>query len=94
MSHKRTKKDVEDAYRRGFKNGFMVRPNPLAMILRAIWRKHELKKFKKAYLRSVKENKPMKILNDPDEIIGVVKSFELDDNGITADIEFREPPDA
>lgn len=55
MSHgKRTKKDVEEAYRRGFQAGFNVRPNPLAQILRAIWRKHEQKKLKKAWEEEVK----------------------------------------
>ena len=64
MSHKRTKKDVEDAYFRGFQAGFTVRPNPLAMILRSIWRKHELKKMKKAYLAKVREGGTVPILLD------------------------------
>jgi hypothetical protein len=75
---KRTKKDVEDAYRRGFEAGFNVRPNPLLMILRRIWRKHELKKLKKAWRKEV-QNKPLgritQIEETPD---GIVMRGEFD----------------
>lgn len=55
MSHERTTEDVEEAYRRGFEAGFNVRPSPFAMMLRSMWRKHELKKLKKAYVKKVME---------------------------------------
>lgn len=80
MSHKRTKKDVEEAYRRGFENGFNVRPNPLSMILRSLWRKHETKKLKKAWEKEVQLRR---IHSEP---IGFVKSFTEDEHGLTAEI--------
>lgn len=91
MSHKRTKKDVEDAYRRGFEAGFNVRPNPIAMILRSAWRKHELKKLKKAWKEHVErgivygghQNRPL----------GIVKSFSEDEKGLNVEVELN-PPDA
>lgn len=55
MSHKRTKKDVEEAYRRGFEAGFTVRPNPVAMLLRSMWKRREQKKLKRAYIAKVQE---------------------------------------
>jgi hypothetical protein len=96
VSHsKRTKKDVEEAYRRGFEAGFNVRPNPIAMILRAIWRKHELKKLKKAWNKAVKEatgKHPVWVVDDT-RPIGIVKNFREDENGLHAEIEL-EGPDA
>ena len=80
MSHKRTKKDVEEAYRRGFENGFNVRPNPLSMILRSLLRKHEMKKLKKAWQKEVS----LKRIHP--EPIGFVKSFSEDERGLTAEI--------
>lgn len=86
MSHgKRTKKDVADAYRRGFEAGFNVRPNPVAMILRSIWRKHELKKLKKAWQEEVKKGG---INSAP---IGFVKKISEDENGISAEIVIDDP---
>lgn len=72
MSYQRTTKDVEEAYRRGFEAGFNVRPNPVAMILRAMWRKHELKKLKKAYIKKVLEtgNQPIWV-HDHTKPIGI-----------------------
>lgn len=75
VTHKRTKKDVEAAYYRGFQDGFNVRPNPLAMILRSLWKKHELKKMKREYLRKVKEHRPP-------QVIGHVTSIEENSEGI------------
>lgn len=77
-SGKRTKKDVEDAYRRGFEAGFNVRPNPVAMILRSIWRKHELKKLKKAWDK-----------NRWNEPIGKVTSIENTPEGIVVKGQFN-----
>lgn len=91
MSGKRTKKDVEDAYRRGFKDGFNVRPNPLAMILRSIWRKHELKKLKRAYQEQVRKNLLQGSMSS--QPIGVVKSFTEDEHGLHAEIELKGPKD-
>lgn len=86
MSHgKRTKKDVQDAYRRGFEAGFNVRPNPLAMILRSIWRKHELKKLKKAWAEEVKKN------HIHPRTIGFVKSINEDESGLSAEIVIDDP---
>lgn len=67
MSQQRTTKDVEEAYRRGFEAGFNVRPNPVVMILRSMWRKHELKKLKKAWQEKVRESggaHPIWVKND------------------------------
>lgn len=58
MSGKRTKKDVEAAYQRGYRDGFTEAErllHPLRMFLRAMWRKRALKKYKKAYQQKVKE---------------------------------------
>lgn len=91
MGHgKRTKKDVEEAYRRGFEAGFNVRPNPVAMVLRSIWRKHELKKLKKAWAAETKAGRPAWVdINS--QSIGFVKSFKEDETGLTAEIELRDP---
>lgn len=79
MSHgKRTKKDVEEAYRRGFAAGFNVRPNPLAMILRSIWRKHELKKLKKAFEEHMRNGG-----NIHGQTIGFVEKITEDESGIS-----------
>jgi hypothetical protein len=84
MSHKRTKKDVEEAYRRGFQAGFNVRPNPLAMILRSIWRKHEQKKLRKAWEEEVKNNRIHS------RTIGFVKNIREDEHGLNAEIVFND----
>jgi hypothetical protein len=85
MSHgKRTKKDVEEAYRRGFEAGFKVRPNPLAMILRDLWKKHEAKKLRKAWEENVKAR--ASISPRP---IGFIERFEEDERGISAQIRLN-----
>jgi hypothetical protein len=97
MSHgKRTKKDVEEAYRRGFQDGFNVRPNPLSMILRSIWRKHELKKLRKAWERKMKETRgisPVSLGFNSTQPIGIVKNFREDEHGLSAEIELKGPDD-
>jgi ribosome modulation factor len=88
MTHsKRTRKDVEDAYRRGFQAGFNVRPNPIAMILRSIWRKHELKKLKKAWQEEVKLGRA----DIHSRSIGFVTNLREDEHGISAEIHLEEP---
>ena len=83
MSHKRSKRDVQEAYRRGFEDGFRVRPNPLVMILRGLWEKHELKKMKKAYVKRVTEMGKIEPRS-----IGRITSFEEGPDGIVAKGKF------
>lgn len=83
MSHKRSKRDVQEAYRRGFEDGFRVRPNPLAMLLRSCWRKHELKKMNKAYVKQVAEMGKIESRS-----IGTITSFENGPDGIVAKGKF------
>lgn len=78
MPHKRTKKDVEDAYRRGFQAGFNVRPNPVAMVLRSLWRKHELKKLKKAFEEHLRDGGEIH-----GQTIGFVEEIREDESGIS-----------
>lgn len=95
MPHKRTKKDVEEAYYRGFQAGFNVRPNPLAMILRSIWRKHEEKKLKKAWAEEVRSGrgtpwaKPIR-----SQSIGFVEKIEENEDGIILKGRLGKFPDA
>lgn len=59
---KRTKKDVDDAYQRGYEEGFTEAErmlNPFRIFLRSVWRKHALKKYKKAYLKKAYLEKAM-----------------------------------
>lgn len=78
MGHKRTKKDVREAYRRGFEDGFTVRPNPLSIVLRSLWKKREQKKLKKAYIKKVME------LGKIDPVsIGQITSIEEGPDGIS-----------
>jgi hypothetical protein len=91
---KRTKKDVEEAYRRGFQDGFNVRPNPMSMILRSIWRKHELKKLKNAWERKMKESGGIAAASfgfNSTQPIGIVKNFREDEHGLSAEIELKGP---
>lgn len=92
MSHKRTKKDVAEAYRRGFEAGFNVRPNPLAMILRHIWRKHELKKLKKAWEKDIRSGPKWSGVRS--QTIGFVNSITEDENGIRIEGVIGDHPDA
>lgn len=63
MGNKRTKKDVEDAYIRGFKQGFHAgfeeaesQMHQFQIYIRSLWRKRQLRKLKEAYIRKVLEN--------------------------------------
>lgn len=96
MTHKRTKKDVEEAYRRGFEAGFMVRPNPFTMLLRSLWHKHELKKLKKAWRAKIRDNGGISPVWNSihSESIGFVKSFNSDENGLTAEIQLGDKRDS
>lgn len=89
MPNKRSKKDVQEAYRRGFEAGFNVRPNPLSMILRSLWRKHELKKLKKAWAEQVEKGLIYGGMSS--QPIGFVKSFKEDEHGLSAEIELKGP---
>jgi hypothetical protein len=60
MGSKRTKQDVEDAYIRGFKQGFHAgfeeaenQMHQFQIYLRHLWRKRQLRKLKEAYIRKV-----------------------------------------
>src|SRR4051794_20123779 len=96
MSHaKRTKKDVEEAYRRGFEAGFNVRPNLFVMFLRSLWRKRQLKKLQRAWERKYKSNGGVHPAwsYPPTQPIGIVKSFTEDEHGLSAEIELKGPKD-
>lgn len=61
---KRTKKDVEEAYSRGFKQGFHAgfeeaesQMNQFQIYLRSLWRRRQLSQLKKAYLKKVRNGK-------------------------------------
>jgi hypothetical protein len=50
MGQKRTKKDVEDAYHRGFRDGYLAAPSTMSIILSQITKR----KARKAYLKQIK----------------------------------------
>lgn len=64
MGHKRSEKDVEEAYFRGFREGFHAgfaeaesEMNSFQIYLRSLWRRRQLKKIKRAYIQKVREGK-------------------------------------